>query len=478
MTLIKRIAQLLLLVEPFVIGITLYYFWFPSSYPFSVGEPIDRASYAGLLLGLPVFMLLRFIAYGRFFTFTPLIPWLVALLVLGQVNVSVAPYDTRGVFEPLPGIAISFLLTRVILGVWIVVALTELARATRSMLPPLVLVGAFSLTLGIVALGTTQWVSKSDALNFIIRALPRFNIPFVGTFNPNEVAGAIAWLVPMAAGLALYPWWRELTRAFTAGSSENQTQRSRPFVFGGLVLTLLAVLAFVTLFLALFVGQSRFAIAGVILGLAGLALFVVPMTIPRLAAIAGLALVVAIQGALLFNLFPAATATAQGGGAQPGISSRDESSFSRRFDIWRSGLNMVVDHPLTGVGLNNFRFGEVRQAYPVVTYDFNCPQNCPRILPHAHNEFVQIATDFGVPGLLIFIGWHVATAFMLWEVWRKGDSAAQVVAVAVVGGIVAHGVFGMGDAITLWDRFYFVHWLLIGLASAQYVLVTRRETTT
>jgi len=73
--------------------------------------------------------------------------------------------------------------------------------------------------------------------------------------------------------------------------------------------------------------------------------------------------------------------------------------------------------------------------------------------------------------MVIFLGWHLATAYMLWVCWRKGDKGAQVIAVSVAAGLLAHIVFSMGDAIALWDRFYFIHWLLIGLAAGQYILV-------
>ena len=46
----------------------------------------------------------------------------------------------------------------------------------------------------------------------------------------------------------------------------------------------------------------------------------------------------------------------------------------------------------------------------------------------------------------------------------------QAVAVSA-GGLLAHAVYGMADAITLWDRFAFVFWIMLGLLAAQYWLV-------
>ncbi len=443
---IKRSAKFLLWLEPLTLLAMVYTFWFPSNYPAPYAEPIDRTQFAWLLLFVAVFMLLRFIAYGRLWSRTPLEFWLIGLIVVGWLNLQtadgifnrqIAPYPTRG----------AFMLMRPLLGLTLIVYFMETANARKSMLIPLLWMLALGLAVGIIALGTTQWVTKAAAINAITDSMPRFTLPpFINSFNPNELAGALAWLTPLLAGLALYPWSR-----------------------GKRLLRGLSAVAFILLFAALFLGQSRFAITGVILGLCGIALFIVPRGLPRYAALAGLVLIILLQAALFLNIFPSPVSEST---SAAGISERDESSFTRRFDIWRSALDMMIDHPLTGTGINNFRSGPVREDYPVVTYDFDCPQStgCPRVLPHAHNELLQIGADLGIPGLIIFLGWHLTTAYMLWVCWRKGDQAARVVAVAVAAGLLAHIVFSMGDAIALWDRLHFVHWLLIGLAAGQYRL--------
>jgi O-antigen ligase len=144
-----------------------------------------------------------------------------------------------------------------------------------------------------------------------------------------------------------------------------------------------------------------------------------------------------------------------------GVSARDERTTAHRFAIWDSALEIVLDHPLTGVGMNRFRYGPVRDDYPIEKY----PQ---LFAPHAHNEFVQVATDLGLPGLLVYTGWTIVAAAMLWVCWRDGDQQARVVTVAIGGGLLAHTIYGMGDAIPLWDRFCFIYWLMLGLVAAQY----------
>ena len=57
---------------------------------------------------------------------------------------------------------------------------------------------------------------------------------------------------------------------------------------------------------------------------------------------------------------------------------------------------------------------------------------------------------------------------MLLQAWKNGTEATRVVSVAVGTGLLAHFIFGFTDAITLWDRFSFVFWMMLGIAGATY----------
>lgn len=151
------------------------------------------------------------------------------------------------------------------------------------------------------------------------------------------------------------------------------------------------------------------------------------------------------------------------------INQRDTDSFSTRLDIWDAALAIIRDHPLTGVGLNMFRASVVRADYPVPTF------TAMGVLPHTHNELLQIGTDSGIPGMVIYIAWHGVIAYMLVQSWRKGDSFLKAVSASVGAGLAAHAVFGLADAITLYDRFAFAYWLLVGLSGGVYALAARTE---
>ena len=81
-------------------------------------------------------------------------------------------------------------------------------------------------------------------------------------------------------------------------------------------------------------------------------------------------------------------------------------AISSRFHQWQAGLEMMLDHPLTGVGLGNYdtiykqyKFFEERKTYP-----------------HAHSNIVQIGAETGILGLSIFF-WMMVSAFR--GIWHK-----------------------------------------------------------
>ena len=516
---IKTLAKQLLWIEPFLLLALVYFFWYPSSFPASsngiqraewlwlveaaipllilywiargdihivslrqssgwlivplagllllwnilypiysaqLSTDIDRADYISLLALLLPVLLLRFLAYRRLWTITPLDGFLLIFVLLCLLNVKYAPYEARG----------WRMIARPLLGIALVIHFGESARVNRRIDGLLWILIALAGLVGWVALSATHWTSKSGDFNALIDRLPHLNFFFApGGFNPNEIAGAIAWLTPLMAGLIFYrpPFcpnivWR--------GKSINYRLWVWRGATGG---------AFLLLLLALLLGQSRAAIIGVLVALLGIALYISQTEHWRWRYLLplGVILLAIAQMAYLFGLFPQfhTSPSAPTETAATGLSARDERTLDQRFAIWESAGAMVRDHPWTGVGLSCFRLGTVRHDYPVSGYEnVFTPQY---VLPHAHNELIQIATDLGLPGLGVFIGWNAAAVYMLWVSWQRSNPAARIVAVATAGGLLAHFAYGMADAIPLWDRFSFIYWLLLGLAAAQYTLVQK-----
>ncbi len=73
----------------------------------------------------------------------------------------------------------------------------------------------------------------------------------------------------------------------------------------------------------------------------------------------------------------------------------DVGAAESRLLTWKAGLRMMARHPLMGVGLDTFKQIEVY-------YD---PTGLLKFHPHiAHNAYVEVGAELGIPTLLVFVG--------------------------------------------------------------------------
>lgn len=143
----------------------------------------------------------------------------------------------------------------------------------------------------------------------------------------------------------------------------------------------------------------------------------------------------------------------------------DTNSLQARMIIWERALNGLADQPLTGMGLAAFdRIAQ--EPYPLPRYK-------PGNFHHAHNLFLQVALDFGVPGVLVFMAVVVVTAHALIVLYRTVPPAGYLAVwtVGMLGCFAAFVVYNSLDALTLGARPAVVLWFWLGLALAARNLV-------
>jgi len=416
---------MVLKLEPLLLALTLLAFWHHS--------PPIRDRWVALIIFFPVMCGLRYAAYGRLWTMTPLTPWLLVFVIVTHFNYHNAPFSRADYWV---------LVCRPLAGIWLVIYFAELTRNTGSIRHVLTSSIVFSTLLALVALTATQWTNKSEIFTGLINTLPRLDhrqiLPdMMLSFNPNEIAGALAWFMPLMAGLVFH---------------RQRWIRLPAFIAAALLL------------LALILGQSRFAIGGVIAALGVLSLFAVQSWRWRALLLGGVAALIAFEAAVLFNVFQP-TRIAE----QNTLSQRDQRTASNRLVLWDRGVQMTLDYPLTGVGMSMYRSAVRTETYVIPYYE---AQNSGP--PHAHNQWIQVGADLGIPGLFVFAGWHISIGFMLWQAWKNGDRDSQIIALAITAGFLGHAGYGVGDTVTLWDRFHFGWWWLVALANALYVLKQTR----
>lgn len=80
-----------------------------------------------------------------------------------------------------------------------------------------------------------------------------------------------------------------------------------------------------------------------------------------------------------------------------------------RMDLWRSALEMLRDHPLTGIGPAAFGLELRLYRQPLLGRDH---------VATAHNLYLNTAAEMGLPGILILVWLLVALARSWWRRWQ------------------------------------------------------------
>ena len=382
-----------------------------------------------LLLGVPIYAL-RVLLTDTLWRRTRLDVWFVALIVLTAISFEFAPTARQNYWV---------IVCRPLLGIFVVQYMVRVARRDGFFKLVLWATVGLALIFGMLSLTSVQWESgKSDVFQPILDSLPVLDTKAVLPdmllrFNPNELAGMLAYLCPLMLGFALY---------------RDNSRWMRGVAGVGFILTLAGLM----------LGQSRFAIAGVLLALGMFIMLGVPQMKWRVLALGVLGGLLLLQVGILTAPAPSTEAN---GDVSPTLSARDQNTLNARFQTWESALHMMGDYPLTGIGLANFRTGANREAYRIPYYEAR-----NSIPPHAHNEWLQMGADIGVGGVIVFAGLYLTTLWMLWRTWQA--NVGRLLVVGVGAGLLAHVVYGLGDAIPLWDRGAFLFWWCIGLSAMLY----------
>ncbi len=80
-----------------------------------------------------------------------------------------------------------------------------------------------------------------------------------------------------------------------------------------------------------------------------------------------------------------------------------ETGSSKRSLIWNSAIDFIKKHPFTGGGYGNWKINSIPYE---TTF-----QPGFGIAKHAHNDFLEIAADTGIPGALIYLALFVCLGF-------------------------------------------------------------------
>jgi O-antigen ligase len=216
--------------------------------------------------------------------------------------------------------------------------------------------------------------------------------------SPNNLALYLGRILPLAIALAV---WGAV--------------RARRWAYG---------LAGAVVAVALFFTYSR-----------GAWLLGVPMALLTLAALRGRRVLLAVAG--LLGAAALAALPVLGTERITSLLDTSEGTSFFRLQLWRSAWSMIRDHPVWGVGLDNFLpLYRTRYVLPSAWQELN--------LSHPHNVVLDAWLRLGLPGLLI-LGGLLGLAFRrgLQAFRRLSDGPSRALLLGLLAGmvnLVAHGL--------------------------------------
>ena len=126
--------------------------------------------------------------------------------------------------------------------------------------------------------------------------------------------------------------------------------------------------------------------------------------------------------------------------------------MSERPQWWRTSLEFIREHPLTGIGVGRFRY----------EYQLNGPPEQYDTPYHAHNIYLHIAAEHGIPSLFLFL-WMVAIICRSMSTLRQAnDFWGMGTFIGASGFLISALVYGLADNI-LHQRTVLLFWFIIGI---------------
>ncbi len=119
---------------------------------------------------------------------------------------------------------------------------------------------------------------------------------------------------------------------------------------------------------------------------------------------------------------------------------------------WQTSLELIKKYPLTGIGLGRFRY-EYQRSGPSEQY--NVPY-------HAHNIYLHIAVEHGIPSLLLFLWMVVIICQQVYGIRSATDFWGSGTFIGASGFLISALIYGLADNI-LHQRTVLLFWFIVGI---------------
>ena len=134
------------------------------------------------------------------------------------------------------------------------------------------------------------------------------------------------------------------------------------------------------------------------------------------------------------------------------MAKRPAGFMSERPQWWKASIQFIAKHPITGIGLGRFRH----------EYQLHAPPDVYHTPYHAHNIYLHIAAESGIPSLLLFM-WMLFLFFrQIFTLRRSNEFWRLGLFIGGSGFLISALVYGLADHI-LHQRPLLIFWFLNGL---------------
>jgi O-antigen ligase len=137
------------------------------------------------------------------------------------------------------------------------------------------------------------------------------------------------------------------------------------------------------------------------------------------------------------------------------------STSAIRLDVWRSGVNMILNHPIRGVGLDNFLY-YYQHGYrlPSAWQDPN--------LSHPHNLVLDFWLGLGLPGPILLCALLTRFAVVARRGWLSSGLIERGLIAGAVGGMTATVVHGLVDNSFFLPDLAVLFWLMFVIVAGVF----------
>jgi hypothetical protein len=143
----------------------------------------------------------------------------------------------------------------------------------------------------------------------------------------------------------------------------------------------------------------------------------------------------------------------------------DRGAAYSRIPLMQLGADIIQDHPLIGVGANNFAI----VMHPYVTSRF-----AGEWIYTVHNKYLLVWAETGIGGLTAFLLFLAVTLRRGWQCWQRSDPLLSPLALGIAAGILGQMAHMFFDLFSARPQVQLL-WVMAALITAMHNMRTRPD---